>query len=156
MRIINLISGLIKMTNERFELAPTDRRLLHILRTDGRASVTQLAQTIGASRTTVKQRLDRLESSGVITRFTIETDENFHDQVRAVTMIELQGSMSRSVIRALHALPEVTSLFATNGTWDLVAHIEAGDLSGIDAVLRKIREIPGVLNSETSLLLSRV
>ena len=144
------------MTNPHTDLSPTDRRILNFLRQDGRASVTQLAQTLGASRTTVKQRLDRLITNGVITRFTIETDETFPDQVRAVTMIELQGSMSRSVIRALHALPELSSLYATNGAWDLVAEIEAAGLADIDGVLRKIREIPGVLNSETSLLLSRV
>ena len=38
----------------------------------------------------------------------------------------------------------------------VVAEIEAAGLADIDGVLRKIREIPGVLNSETSLLLSRV
>ncbi|MEM7055949.1 MAG: Lrp/AsnC family transcriptional regulator [Pseudomonadota bacterium] len=144
------------MDRETSNLTPTDRRILNALRINSRASVTELAQTIGASRTTVKQRLDGLISSGVITRFTIDTNENFQDQVRAVTMIELQGSMSRSVIRALHAVPEITALYATNGSWDLVAEIEAAALADIDGVLRRIREIPGVLNSQTSLLLSRV
>lgn len=144
------------MNSTASNLSSTDRRILNTLRANSRASVTEIAQTIGASRTTVKQRLDGLISGGVIKRFTIETDENFQDQVRAVTMIELQGSMSRSVIHALHAVPEITALYATNGSWDLVANIEAAGLGEIDNVLRRIREIPGVLNSQTSLLLSHV
>ena len=48
------------------------------------------------------------------------------------------------------------SLHSTNGTWDLVAQIETVNLPEFDRVLREIREIKGVLNSETSLLLNAV
>lgn len=138
------------------ELSPTDRRILKALGADSRASITELAGTIGASRTTIKQRLDRLIETGTIRRFTIETAVESQDDVRAITTIALQGSMSRAVIRALHALPEVQALYSTNGAWDLVAEIAASDLAGVDQGLRKIREIPGVLNSETNLLLAQV
>jgi hypothetical protein len=43
----------------------------------------------------VKTRLDSLVEEGRIKRFTIETDSDHHEQVRAITMVELQGSMSR-------------------------------------------------------------
>jgi DNA-binding Lrp family transcriptional regulator len=75
---------------------------------------------------------------------------------RAVTMIELAGAMSRSVTNILKSMDEVVSLHTTNGTWDLVAHLETTNLPEFDGVLRRIREISGVLNSETSLLLNTV
>jgi len=44
---------------------------------------------------------------------------------------------------------------STDGAGDLVAHIEVQSLQEFDRVLREIREIEGVLNSETNLMLTR-
>lgn len=145
-----------KLIRGMTDLTPVDRRILKVLTADGRASITEIAASIGASRTTVKTRLDRLIETGVIRRFTIDTAAEAQDEVRAMATIALQGSMSRAVIRALSSLAEVHALHSTNGAWDLVAEIATNDLASLDATLRKIREIPGVLNSETNLLLSRV
>jgi DNA-binding Lrp family transcriptional regulator len=137
-------------------LSQTDRKLIAALRDNARASVTELAHITGVSRTTVKTRLDALVAEGRITRFTIETDSDHHEQVRAITMVELQGSMSRTVVRTLRAIPEVTMIYSTNGAWDLVVEIRAETLPQFDRVLREIREVKGVTNSESSLLLSNV
>ena len=134
----------------------TDRALLAALKSNARASVTELSQRLNLSRTTVKHRLVRLVETGVIRRFTIVTDTEDDGGIRAVTMVELQGKMSRSVLRALREIPEITSIYSTNGAWDLVAKIHTESLVQFDQVLRQIREISGVLNSETSLLLDRV
>ena len=135
------------------DLTGTDRRLLAALKFNSRASLTELSQIVGVTRATLKLRLDRLISTGTIRRFTIETDRADKDVIRAVCTVELQGSMSRGVIRSLRAIPEITALYSTNGSWDLVAEIQTENLQGFDRVLRQIREISGVLNSETSLLL---
>ena len=138
------------------ERSDADRALLAALRQNARASITELAAGLGMSRTTVKARIDRLVAAGVIRRFTIVTDSDESAGVRAIMTVELEGSLSRSVIRAMRAIPEVTSLHSTNGAWDLVAEIRTDTLGGFDRVLRRVREIPGVLNSETSLLLGAV
>ncbi|WP_416897661.1 MAG: Lrp/AsnC family transcriptional regulator [Minwuia sp.] len=143
------------MMTDALELTATDRRLMGELRRNGRASITELAATLGISRATAKARLERLIAGGAIRRFTIETDLDERDLVRAITTIELRGSMSQQVIRKLRSLPEVDQIYATNGAWDLVAEIRADTLAAFDRVLREIRNIPGVLNSETSLLLNR-
>ncbi|WP_175581630.1 Lrp/AsnC family transcriptional regulator [Pseudooceanicola sp. HF7] len=137
-------------------LSETDRALIGALRGNGRASVTELAHGLGLSRTTVKTRLDALVDSGKIRRFTIETDTDVEGGVRAITMVELQGSMSRGVIRTLSRLPEVSAIHSTNGAWDLVVEIRTDSLAAFDLVLRAIRDVPGVVNSESSILLSHV
>ncbi|SDX34397.1 DNA-binding transcriptional regulator, Lrp family [Albimonas donghaensis] len=137
------------------EPTATDRRLLAALRDDARASITELALIAGVSRTTVRSRLDGLVREGRIRRFTIETDLEDEDAVRAITMVELQGRMSREVIRKLRAIPEVSAVHSTSGAWDLVVELRARSLAGFDRALRELREIQGVSNSETSLLLAR-
>lgn len=136
------------------DLNSTDRKLIAALRIDARRSVTELAGLVGVSRTTINTRLERLVSSGRIRRFTVETDTDVDGQVKAITLIQLRGQMSRQVIRTLSRIPEVATIHSTNGTWDLVADIRAESLQAFDRVLREIREVPGVLNSESALLLA--
>lgn len=137
-------------------LSPTDRSIIAALRNDARMSITELAQRVNISRTTAKTRLEALVREGRIRRFTIETDTDVEGEVRAITLIELQGKMSRNVIRTLSRIPEVSTLYATNGAWDLVVEIKTDSLVSFDRVLRDIREVPGVLNSESCLLLAHV
>lgn len=137
-------------------LDKTDRELLALLKADSRATTTTLAARMGVARATVQTRMERLKRQGTIQRFTIEMRASAQtDTVRAVMLIELEGSMSRSVISALRRKPELTDLHSTNGAWDIVAQLETSSLAEFDRVLREVREINGVLNSETCLLLNR-
>jgi DNA-binding Lrp family transcriptional regulator len=69
-------------------------------------------------------------------------------------MIEVVGKSTSQVIDKLRGIPELFKLHTTNGTWDLIAEIQTSSLSEFDQVLRGVRMMPGVLNSETSILLS--
>ena len=90
-------------------------------------------------------------------RLTIRVRDDYDDlSVRAVMMIEITGKSTTEVIRKLRGIVEIRTLHTTNGNWDLVADIHAASLSEFDRVLRQVRMIEGVLNSETSLLLSTV
>ncbi len=135
----------------------TDRRLLSLLREDGRIPVAELARLLGVARATVTSRIERLVSSGIVVGFSVRVrDELDPLEVRAMTLIEVEGRSTDFVIRELRGIPEIRSLHTTNGAWDLVAELGAETLAHFDGVLGRIRSIPGVVNSETSLLLSSV
>jgi DNA-binding Lrp family transcriptional regulator len=134
-----------------------DCRIIAHLRADGRASLSKLAQALGIARGTVQNRLDRLLESGALLGFTVRVREDYDDlSVRAVMMIEVTGKSTTQVIQRLRGISEMRTLHTTNGHWDLVADIYAASLSDFDRVLREVRMIDGVANSETSLLLSTV
>lgn len=135
----------------------TDRKILAHLRIDGRASVTTLAGALGLARGTVQTRLAALVANRTIKRFTIDLGslENT-DMVYAIMMIEVRGNTAASVQKALLRMPEVSSLHRTCGVWDLVVNLETTSLLEFDTVLNRIRELPGVSNSETCPLLRRV
>ncbi|HRQ00860.1 MAG TPA: Lrp/AsnC family transcriptional regulator [Terrimesophilobacter sp.] len=138
-------------------LDDTDRRLLSLLREGGSMPVSELARRLDVARATVTSRLDRLTGAGIIVGFTVRVrDEAAPFAVRAMTLIEVEGRTTDNVIRQLRGFPEIQSLHTTNGAWDLVAELGADSLAHFDAVLGRIRSIDGVLNSETSLLLSSV
>ena len=134
-----------------------DKRLISLLRNDGRASLSKLAEKLSVSRGTVQNRLDKLQASGILLGFTVRVHEESNlNTVRAFMMIEVVGKSTSQVIRALRGVPELITLHTTNGAWDLVAEIQTSSLADFDRVLREVRMIEGVLNSETSILLSSV
>jgi DNA-binding Lrp family transcriptional regulator len=134
-----------------------DRRIIAHLRIDGRASLSKLSDVLGVARGTVQNRLDRLMDTGILIGFTVRVRADLdEDSVSAITMIEVVGKSTDRVIRKLRGMPEIHTLHTTNGNWDLIAHIRTDSLGEFDRVLRDIRMIEGVSNSETSLLLSSV
>jgi DNA-binding Lrp family transcriptional regulator len=132
-----------------------DRKLVSLLRHDGRRSVSDLAVDLGLSRATVRSRIERLRRSGEIVGFTVILRADAIEMpVRGIMMIEVEGQAADAVVRALNGFTEVTSVHTTNGKWDLVVEFGTVDLVAFDTVLRRIRLIPGITGSETSLLLA--
>ncbi|WP_439627705.1 Lrp/AsnC family transcriptional regulator [Shinella sp.] len=132
-----------------------DRKLLALLRKDGRASLSALAAELKVSRGTVQNRIERLTREGVIAGFSVRvTEADDPHAVRAITMIEITGQKTLAAIQALRGIPEVRALHTTNGAWDLVAEIHTENLVEFERVLRGIRAMDGVSKSETSLLLT--
>ena len=132
-----------------------DARLIGLLRHDGRRSISDLALHLGVTRTTIRARMSRLEREGEIVGYSVilRTDRTDHE-VRGIMMIEIQGPVTDKVIRNLSGMAEVSAIHTTSGRWDLIAELGTSTLPDLDAVLRRIRLIPGIANSETSLLLA--
>lgn len=129
-----------------------DRRLLGLLRADGRASVASLAAILRVSRGTVQNRIDRMVARGDIAGFTVKAATET-DRVRAIMAIQVDGEKSGAVLAALRGVAEVEAVHTTNGRWDLIAELAADDLSGFSGALDAIRLIQGIGATETSLLL---
>jgi DNA-binding Lrp family transcriptional regulator len=131
-----------------------DQRLIALLRNDARLPVAKLAAQAGVSRATATARIERLRRDGIIAGFTVVLQSNVDTGgVRAITMIEIDGKQEEAVTRRLMGLPEVRQLHTTNGRWDVVAEIEATSIAALDDLLRAIRQIDGIANTDTSILL---
>ena len=133
----------------------TDRQLLALLRDNARISVIALAKKLHVSRGTVQNRISKLEDSGVIVGYTVrlKPEAELH-RIRAWMNIAVEGNKAVSVIQALRGEPNIHTLHTTNGRWDIIAELRADNLEAFNSVLGRIRLIPGIANTETSILLS--
>jgi DNA-binding Lrp family transcriptional regulator len=133
----------------------TDRRLIALLRADGRASVASLAKALKVARATVQNRMARLQRDGTITGYTVRLRPEAEERrIAALTTIAVDGNRVESVLRTLRGDPAVEALHTTNGRWDIVAELRADSLEAFDRVLGRIRQVDGIASTETSLLLS--
>jgi DNA-binding Lrp family transcriptional regulator len=132
-----------------------DQRLIALLRHDARATVASLAEALGVARGTVQNRMARLEAEGTIVGYTVRLRPDVEEQrIRALTTIAVEGNHVEAVIAALRGEPAVGALHSTNGRWDIVAELRADSLEAFDRMLGRIRQLEGVSQTETSLLLS--
>lgn len=133
----------------------TDQRLIAELRRDGRAALSDLAERLSLSRATVRARMERLAARGEIAGFTVLTRGDVTAQpVRALMMIGIEGRGAERIMSRLTGIPAVQAVHSTNGKWDLIAELGSDTLQELDDVIFRVRNIEGVMTSETNLLLS--
>ena len=132
-----------------------DASIIALLKRNARMSVTQMSHELGASRVTIDAHIKKMEQSGVITGYTVTLGaEEFRHNVSGWVMINVDANKEEAAIRKLIDMPEISRLFTTNGRWDLAAEIQTQTLETFDTAISRLRQIPGIKETDTSLLLS--
>lgn len=132
-----------------------DRELIDLLAANAREPAASLARKLGLARTTVQERIARLERDGVIRGYTLKlSDEVTRNRIRAIVMIATDTKRSDRTTADLRKMPEVRALSAVSGTYDLVATVETDTPARMDAVLDRIGNAHGVARTVSSIVLS--
>lgn len=131
------------------------QRLLALLRRNARESTASLARKLGLARTTVQERIDRLERDGVIAGYTVRVTEGFARQrITAHILINVDPKAGARVVRELEARPCVRAVYALSGVFDYEVRVEGGSTEEIDDNLDAIGRIEGIQRTQTSIVLS--
>ncbi|HBV54878.1 MAG TPA: AsnC family transcriptional regulator [Rhodobacteraceae bacterium] len=132
-----------------------DIALINILRTDARASLSTLAAQLEVSRTTVRARMEKLQSEGEILGFgVILKGDVAQAPIRGITLVEIEGRGTERIIRQIGGMPEVRAIHSTNGRWDIILEMATETLEAYDTAIGVIRRLDGVSASETHLKLT--
>jgi DNA-binding Lrp family transcriptional regulator len=134
---------------------PIDRRLVELLRADGRCSVNELAQRAGISRANAYQRVGRLRTGGVITGFTVQTDpRRLGLSVAALLIVNADQRSWRQVLGELRHLPGAWYVALTAGSFDFVVLVRVADVETLrDVVLDRLQTMAGVRSTQTMFIL---
>tara|TARA_B100001093_G_C26642232_1_gene933714 strand:- start:422 stop:847 length:426 start_codon:yes stop_codon:yes gene_type:complete len=132
-----------------------DNQIIALLKRNARMLVTQMARELGVSRVTIDAHIKKMETSGIISGYTVKLGtEEFRHKVSGWILISVQANKEEYAIEKMIGTPEITRLHTTNGKWDLAAEIQVPTLEHFDAVISKLRQIDGITETDTSLLLS--
>lgn len=133
----------------------TDNRLIALLKADAREPVASLARKLGLARSTVQERIARLEREGVIAGYTLLLSEEVRSRgLRAVVMLAAEPRQAERIGAELKRIAEVRALSAVAGAYDMMAVVEAESAARMDAVLDRIGKTPGVTRTVSSIVLS--
>ena len=132
-----------------------DQQLLSVLRGKARASTTELAQILGISRSTVQKRLERLETEGVISGYTVQLSSDYLDQeIKAHVMVTVSPHMTKDIIKSMEKFGAVRAIYSVSGPHDLIIEVAAMSVNDLDSVIDSIIAIEGVERTVSSVILS--
>jgi DNA-binding Lrp family transcriptional regulator len=139
-----------------FDISPDklDRELIGLLRANARAPISDLARTLGLSRTTVQSRLERLERSKRITGYTVRlSDAHERGQIQAYVMITVHPKQAGVVGEQMKAMQGIRRLQSVSGPVDMIALAEAPSAAEMDALIDAIGALDGVERTTSSIVL---
>lgn len=131
-----------------------DRRILKLLQEDASRPIKALAAEVDLSRSSVRERIARLQASGVIRRYTVELAPP-PGVITAVLMVRLVRTPAPAVVARVVAFPEVVRCFSLSGEIDLLVEISGAEVAEINRVRDLIASDPGVADVETSFVLKQ-
>ena len=144
----------------RNELDATDRRLLRLLVTDGRASYQALADQVGLSRPAVMERVKRMEEAGYISGYVARLDRaKTGYPVTAFVAVryashDIDGN--EPAMRELASHPGVLECHHVAGDDCYILKVAAPDLDGVQTLLRQLTSAGGNVTTKTTIVLGTV
>jgi len=128
-----------------------DREILAILRRDARTPYTEIAEQVGTSEGTVRNRVERLVEEGVIERFTVATRTG---NVRAMVELDVDVNVRTGELSArLAEWGSVDFVWQVSGEADVVLVVDVADTTSLNALISRARDLEEVVSTRTRLIL---
>ena len=124
------------------------KRIIEQLQVDGRQSYAAIGKAVGLSEAAVRQRVQRLQETGVI-QIVAVTDPltlGFHRQ--AMIGLKCDGDLQK-VADDLAAMEEIDYVVITAGSFDLLLEVVCEDDDHLLQILGQVRGVPSVTSTET-------
>lgn len=133
-----------------------DKAILDILLVSGRESASSISEKIGMSTPAVIDRINKLQEADVIQGYKalINYSKLGMDISALITLISESSEYYYDVIKLANSTNEVIKCFATTGVGSHVLFIRTKDTNTLEKFLRKIQQWPGIIRTETQLILS--
>ena len=132
-----------------------DVALLTALREHPRAGDLELSRLLVVARGTVTARLQRLESSGVVTGHGPDVDVAAAGfGVQAFVTLEIAQGRLADVTQHLAGIPEVLEAHAVTGPGDLHCRVVARTNEHLQEVIARVLDVSGIMRTTTQIALA--
>jgi DNA-binding Lrp family transcriptional regulator len=132
-----------------------DEKILSILREDSRTSFVEIAKAVNLSEAAIRRRVANLIKTGVISKFTIET--NTGPQANAISLLSVNPSFPTSEISSkLRKMTGVDSIFEITGEYDIAVIVSGSNIAEINGTIDEIRKLSGIGDTNTVVVLKVV
>ncbi len=130
----------------------TDRKIIKILKNDGRAGYVELGNQVGLSEGAVRKRIKTLTDDGVIRKFTVKI--GVAEGAEAITLLAINPSYpTQEVSKRIQEIPNVETIYEVTGEYDIVAVIGGMNVVEVNECIEKIRRVEGIMKTNTMIVL---
>jgi Lrp/AsnC family transcriptional regulator for asnA, asnC and gidA len=132
------------------QLDDLDRRIMKLLRHDGRLSYAHIARTVGLSEPTVRKRIDRLVHAGAIINAARINPAPIGFPIDAMIGIKVMRGRVTEVGRKLAQMENVAYVAYVAGGFDIIIEAFLPDTEGLFKFLNEdLDRIDGIASTET-------
>jgi len=136
------------MSDPPIKLDDTAKRIIELLQEDGRASYAAIAKAVGLSEAAARARVQKLLDAEIMQVVAVTDPMQVGFTRQAMIGIRTEGDPLRVGDRVAD-LTEVDYVVTTAGSFDLLVEVVCEDDPHLLDVIRQIRELEGVVSSET-------
>lgn len=132
-----------------------DKQILALLQLNARLSTADIARQVHLARSTVQERIKRMEQAGLIEGYAVKLNADLLPKtaIQSRVALSVKASHFNNVIRALELMPEVLSCETVSGQFDLMLKAQTTSPDKHDQLVEKIGELNGVERTESSIIL---
>ena len=129
-----------------------DRKVLKILKEDGRAGYNNIGEKVGLSEGAVRKRIKTLADTGVIRKFTVRM--GFTEGAEAIALLSINPALpTQEVSKRIQEIPNVETIYEVTGEYDIVAVIGGMNVVEVNECIEKIRRVEGIAKTNTMIVL---
>ena len=139
------------MTRLPIDLDDIDKQIVTELQRDGRISYADLGPVVGLSAAAVRQRVQRLLDSEVVSVVGVTDPQALGYPVMAMLGVQVDGDVT-AIADAVSAVDGVIYIVMSSGRFDLMVEVICEDsMSLLDLINSKVKTIEGVHHVESFL-----
>lgn len=133
----------------------TDRRIVDLLRQDGRLSFTDLGKLLGLSTSAAHQRVRRLEERGVITGYTARIDAGKVGLpiTAFISVTPVDPAAPNDIPERLRELVEIEACYSVAGDESYILTVRVASPGALEDLIARIRAVAAV-STRTTVVLS--
>ena len=127
-----------KMTNKDLLADHKNCEIVRLLQRRPRATISEIARKIGMSNPAVKERVIRLEESGIVEGYRLDLDpKKLGYQVMAFVRIRPLAGHVNKIAELVQSLPQVTECHRITGEDCFILKVYVKEISNLDRILDK-------------------
>jgi Lrp/AsnC family transcriptional regulator, regulator for asnA, asnC and gidA len=124
------------------------KQIIEQLQQDGRRSYAAIGKAVGLSEAAVRQRVQRLQDTGVMQIVAVTDPLTLGFRRQAMIAIKTDGDLEK-VAGQLAELDEIDYVVITAGSYDVLAEVVCEDDEQLLEILSRVRAVPSVTSTET-------
>jgi len=132
-----------------------DERIIGYLKEDSRESFVDIGKKLKLSESAVRRRVKNLVDNKTIKRFTLELGEE--NTTSAIVLVSVDSAMDTSKVSLkLAKLDGIKTVYEITGQYDITTIMSGSSISEINNTIDALRKIPGVVDTNTVIILRKI
>ncbi|KON30643.1 hypothetical protein AC482_03335 [miscellaneous Crenarchaeota group-15 archaeon DG-45] len=131
-----------------------DLNILRVLNKDARRPYKAIAEEIGVSDATVRNRVRKMLGDGIIKQFNVVMDYHKLGRIiKAFIGLRVQPPRLRDIVDHLNANPDVQVLYRTSGDVDLFVEVIFKDMEELNGFLETELDLDGITGTVVTIVI---